>query len=197
MGSSTSLLEPLVRLGARIVFHGDSVTWYGGFPEGWCRLVEARLMAIGRDVAGFCSGFSGDNSTQMVARFASEALCYGPDWVTIMAGINDVYDGVPVATYKANLAAMITAAEARKCRVLLMTPNLVEPPHNPSFNETMAAYVTACRELAGAHPAVVLADVHAAHLASGETWTFDGAHPNELGHQRIAATVLQAFGLEA
>jgi len=107
--------------------------------------------------------------------------------VNIKAGINDANSAVAIATYKANLQAIITAAKGRGADVVLETGN-------PLGNGTdITPYITALQELAVTNN-LFLANSFANPFvsytnANANGWMADTLHPNTSGYSQ-QATVL-------
>lgn len=107
--------------------------------------------------------------------------------VNIKAGINDANSAVAIATYKANLQSLITAAKGRGADVVLETGN-------PLGNGTdITPYITALNELAVANN-LFLANSFANPFvsyanANANSWMADTLHPNTAGYAQ-QATVL-------
>ena len=86
---------------------GDSLTNAG--------LYQARIVYKQSDIWGFLNkGISGNNTTQMLARFNADILANANagEYCIIWGGINDLAQDVPLATIQSNLQAMYDAAKA-------------------------------------------------------------------------------------
>ena len=66
-------------------------------------------------------GISGQNTTQMLARFDKDVVALAPQAVVIMAGTNDLAQGVTKEGIVANIAAMAEMADAAGIKVVLCT----------------------------------------------------------------------------
>lgn len=105
------------------------------------------------------AGLSGNTTTQMLARFASDVLAHHPGAISIMGFTNDqttnvsgVYPtatwngaGMTVATTKANLKSMVQQAQAQRCRVTLLSP---PPQRYEPYLSHSAVYLTALTQIA-------------------------------------------------
>lgn len=69
------------------------------------------------------AGVSGNTTTQMLARFATDVTPYAPDIVAILGGTNDIAQSVALDTTKTNLVAIIAA-----CRSIGALPVLCTLP---------------------------------------------------------------------
>ena len=119
----------------------------------------------------------------------------------------DAQSRVSKEKYIQNLEKIVETLKARKCGVILMTPNQMcwtqrlkgnysKPPYvtdDPDgFNVTLREYAQAVRELAEKQK-VPLVDVYAAYTAYGKVekqsvndLLLDGMHPNDKGHRIVA-----------
>ena len=205
-----------------IVVFGDSTTATRGKLDIYANRL-ARELPAKRIKAEIINAGVGGNTTQMaMARFERDVLAKNPDLVVIQFGINDSAIDVwktPPATepriskgkYIQNLEKFIEILKARKCKVILMTPNQMcwtqrlkenygKPPYNTAdpdgFNVTLREYAQAVRETAEKHK-VPLVDVYAAYLAYGKienqsvnNLLLDGMHPNDKGHRIVAGLLI-------
>ena len=123
---------------------------------------------------------------------------------------------VDMPTYVANLRHFVTTLKARGAQPVLMTPNPLrwtvklrasygKPPYDPEdvngFNLLLDKYAAAVRKLAE-EEGVVLVDVHrdfhsfdSGPKQSIDALLLDGMHPNEAGHQRIAALLVRGLNV--
>ena len=104
-----STSEPAIN---QIYCIGDSLTESG--------IYEAQLAtSLGAGWAINNKGISGQNTTQMLARFNNDIInAADGQYVIIYAGINDVIQAVSAATIEANLQAMYTAAHNAGLKVI-------------------------------------------------------------------------------
>ena len=148
----------------------------------------ASAVSGGRLVVMTTAGVSGETSAQLLARINTDIIGPGiTDTLGIICGTNDASTGVPVATFLANMTAMVDAAEAAGIAVFLCTP-----PPNPSGAQRLlsAKYVQAIRYLASRRdlPVVPLREVWIDPTTGGYLASYDngdGIHPNSVG--RLAA----------
>jgi lysophospholipase L1-like esterase len=128
------------------------------------------------------------------------ALALEPDFATVVAGLNDLlrrrYD--PVAT-AGHLEAMLTALQRGGATVLTFTlPDLASVvPLARVFRPRLSAYNAAIREI-GARTGAIVVDIDAEPVARDpRLWSADRLHASTLGHERIAAALCHAIGLDA
>jgi acyl-CoA thioesterase-1 len=107
--------EPL-----RIVALGDSLTAGYGLMAGdaFPAKLQAALHARGYNVTIANAGVSGDTSAQGLAR-VDWSVPQGTQAVIVEFGANDMFRGVPPATVKHNLEAIIQKLKARHIEVML------------------------------------------------------------------------------
>jgi lysophospholipase L1-like esterase len=175
----------------RVVFLGDSIT------DAWPQHGDffARHRYVGR-------GISGQTTAQMLVRFPHDVGALQPAVVVILAGTNDIagnngpYD--PELT-KANLAAMVTLAQARGIRVVLASvlpaydypwrPGLQPAPKIAVLNAWLGDY-------AARHHCVYL-DYFSAMADDRpglpRQYSEDGVHPNAAGYAVMASLAAQAI----
>lgn len=104
------------RPGGYIVFLGDSIT---AGPDDNTNVAQGgswpTLTAIlsGQQVQrAYNAGIFGNTSAAMLARFDTDVTPYAPSAVTIAAGTNDTGNGVPFATFQANIQAIVAKVRA-------------------------------------------------------------------------------------
>lgn len=120
-----------------------------------------------------------------------------PDLVTVQLGVNDYRTNIPVATYKANLAAgvaTINASQANRASIVLISAPETLHPGTPVA--PWADYVAALKEVAADNGLLVvdLDQGMGSAVTSGGNglWDVDQVHPNDAGHRLIANTILAA-----
>lgn len=192
----------------RIVALGDSITlgsesyasgeWHRG---SWARLAAGMSGQRFRLVRN--AGIAGNTSAQMLARFDTDVTPYTPGVVLVMAGTNDVStavsaggatpDATVIATYRANMAAIVA-----KCHAIGATPVILTiPPNDTNARHALTAKLNVwlaewCRtsrlNLIDAHSALV-------GTANGDyaDTAGDGTHPTQAGHVQLAGVVSAAL----
>jgi lysophospholipase L1-like esterase len=139
-------------------------------------------------------GVNGERSDEIAARFDRDVLARAPDVVVILAGVNDVYQGRPVAHVLEHLAAMYR--RAREAGVPVVAATIV--PYNtatPAQNAAMHAINAWIGEQAA--DGLVVADTRSAVAAPGDpdrlAGSPDGLHPDIDGYRRMAEVLLPAI----
>jgi len=206
--------------GQSILFTGDSITdcertypvgTGAGLGEGYVAFVDSLLAARypERRVGIFNMGINGDTIMDLDARWQRDVLRLGPDWLSVMIGINDVwrqfdsyYDPAPlrIDRYEATYRRLLEGIRRDLAGLVLMTPYFIEPDRSNPTRERMDAYGALVGRLAREFDAVFV-DVQAGfddYLAyrTARSLTDDGAHTNKIGHMIIARSFLTAMGFD-
>jgi lysophospholipase L1-like esterase len=154
-------------------------------------------------------GVGGDRTAELLARWKSDCLDLKPDVLSVMVGVNDVWrlmgewkgqKHIPPAEFRANCTRLLEQASAAGIRQLvLVSPTTITPENRSSYNDLLAEYADATRELAGRFGGIYVPArdaLLAARAALPEVeWTSDGCHPVTAGHAVIAAAWLKAVGI--
>lgn len=124
-----------------------------------------------------------------------------PDIVFLMLDGNEAISGTPVATYKANMQAIISALQTAGVAVVLMTGPpawATTAPYNGYPQVTQAlweSFLAAEYDLADQYDIPLLDVTHlmvSASVATARGWMQDQVHPNATGHGIVARTLAQA-----
>jgi acyl-CoA thioesterase-1 len=173
-------------VGNRFVPWGDSITLGGDdrtnhlFGTGWPTF--AALLSGQRINLVSNAGVSGNTSAQALARFATDVAPYSPAVVNIGIGTNDIGTSVSLATYQANVIAMVAAVRSIGAQPTITTI----PPNNTSSHATINKWNHWLRRYANQQriPLVdfwsLLADPTNGNYLS--TYLNDGTHPNNAGY---------------
>jgi acyl-CoA thioesterase-1 len=170
---------------------GDSVSAGYGLAQGevWVSLLDARLRAEKPPHRVVNASISGDTTAGGRARLPALLREHRPSVVVVELGGNDALRGQPLAATRANLDAMVQAAQGAGAKVLIVGLKL--PPNYG------AAYV---REFDA-----LFADVAKARKAGFVPYLFDGfgedmayfqadrIHPTREAQPRMLATVWPAL----
>jgi lysophospholipase L1-like esterase len=201
--------------GVRLLFIGDSITDCGrkrpigkgksdqALGNGFVSLVDAALTATYPDheIHVINMGVSGDTVYDLSARWTSDVIDLGPDWLVIKIGINDVWQNFSYACdeslifYKETLDDLVKQIRSSLRGLVLMTPYILEPNRKQPIRMMIDHYGSAVRTLAEKHSAVfvdtqatfdtVLQWIDPMELAP------DRVHVNLVGHMILARAFLQ------
>jgi acyl-CoA thioesterase I len=185
-----------------LVFHGHSVpagyfatpvvNTMAAYPQVLLQLLKQRFpFAV---INAIVTAIGGENSEQGAARFA-QVLTHRPDVLCLDYALNDRGIGLPRA--KAAWSLMIEKALVLDAKVILLTPTLdIGVKLQPDSPDSLAlqAHAQQIRDLALEYK-VGLVDSYSVfsrqpHLENLLSWK---NHPNEAGHQLVAAELLRFF----
>lgn len=136
------------------VFHGTSITL--GVRAG-VTAAQALPNLVGvakKYIPSINSGIGGNTSAQMLTRFESDCLAYGPSMVSLEAGHNDPGASIAVGavgtsgSYTDNMAQMIVKAQRAGARVTIFVSIYAQ---DSTLNSNIAPYRTAARSLASTY----------------------------------------------
>ena len=183
-GNPSQPVEPAEHNEPRVVCLGDSLTAGYGLPspdEAYPALLERKLADAGYHFEVINAGVSGDTSAGGLRRL--DWSLEGDVKVLIVAlGGNDALRGLPPSELRANLEAIVKAAEARRVRVLLMG---MEAP--PNFGDRYTQDFRAVyRDVAREHHLAFIPFFLNGVAGIDALNQGDGIHPTAQGQQKIA-----------
>jgi acyl-CoA thioesterase-1 len=166
---------------------GDSLSASYGInvDKGWVALLSKRLKAQGYGYQVVNASVSGETSGGGKVRFSALLRTHKPEIVILELGANDGLRGLPVATMRSNLAAMITSAQASKAKVLLVGMQI--PPNYGEQYTT--AFATSFQELAKTYRLPLVPFFMEKVALDGSLLQADNLHPNERGQSLLLDTV--------
>jgi acyl-CoA thioesterase I len=186
------------------VMTGDSITQavlHTHGERGWVEHVQERIrwqldrltdIVINTGVSGWTAPEILDSYEHLIGRFR-------PDVLSVSLGTNDARAGLDgLGEYRDAMLSIIARGQAAGAQVVVHTPVLVSLAGRTRRAE-MPAYCQAARETA-AETGALLVDHEAYWLAHFEDadpipWLDDPAHPNPVGHRRMADHTLRTLGL--
>ncbi len=127
-----------------ILVLGDSISAAYGIQRerGWVALLRERLDERGHGARVVNASTGGWTTSDGLARLPMLLSHHRPDIVIVELGGNDGLRGLPLASIRANLIAMIETARARGARVIVVgmevSPNL-GPRYTAAFQEIYRA----------------------------------------------------------
>lgn len=196
----------------RIVFIGDSITWWGinendEIGTGYVRMVHDYLKVTypERELEIFNKGISGHRVNDLAERWDQDVISLNPDIVSISIGINDVarqFDSqdleqmYPEPYEKIYESMLKKVVENTNASLVLMEPTIIKEDLQSEGNKKLAAYVEIIHRLAEKYNAT-LVPTHQAFMkylesGNGQPLTNDGVHMNTMGNTLMAKTWIQA-----
>ncbi len=180
--TSPAAAEPL-----RIVALGDSLSAGYQLPAeaAFPVQLEAALKARGHEVEVVNAGVSGDTTSGGLARL-DWSVGEDADAVIVELGANDALRGLPVASARSNLEAIVSRLRARGLPVLvagMRAPRNLGPDYVEAFDAMFG-------EIAEAHGALLYPYFLDGIPMSGETVLPDGIHPTAKGVAIIVEGIL-------
>jgi len=202
-------VEPIsvFRLGARILFQGDSITdgnrGRSADPNhilghGYVFIIAAKygegFAALNLEFIN--RGVSGNTVRDLRKRWSADTLELKPDILSVLIGINDESHGVPLEEYEQIYDELLTQVQAAnpQLRLVLCEPFTLPVGKRKENWEPWWAGVQARQgvvaRLAMKHDAALVRFQRvfdaACNIAPAEHWIWDGVHPTYSGHQLMA-----------
>jgi acyl-CoA thioesterase-1 len=170
-----------------ILVVGDSLSAEYGLPRGsgWVHLLSERMRSSGPDYTVVNASISGETTSGGRTRLPELLKQHRPAVVILELGANDGLRGLPLATMRDNLAAMVKASQAAGTAVLLVGVR-VPPNYGRDYSDKFfQTFSTVARESRAAI-APFLLDGFAESL---EYFQADRIHPNEAAQARMLDNV--------
>lgn len=170
-----------------ILVYGDSLSAAYGIPrdQGWVELLQRRLNEKGYSHRVANASVSGETTSGGLSRFDATLTEARPDLVIIELGANDGLRGLPLPDMKRNLNAMITAAQKKQARVMLLGMR-IPPNYGQVYTRDFA---NTFHQLAKDHQ-LPLVDFFLNGVAGKRDMVLDdGLHPTAAAQERILDNV--------
>lgn len=198
---------PELRPQMRILFQGDSITDGGRgrtedpnhiFGQDYVYLIAAKYGALlpDRKLIFINRGVSGNKVSDLIARWQKDTLDLKPDLLSILIGINDTSQGVPVADFASQYDKLLadTMAAYPNLQLVLGEPFTLPAGRRKEGWSEWRAKVQQRQDVVARLAAKYHAPlVHyqrvfdaACRRAPAEYWIWDGVHPTAAGHQLMA-----------
>ncbi|MBT2143328.1 MULTISPECIES: arylesterase [unclassified Rhodanobacter] len=166
---------------------GDSLSAAHNIPveAGWVHLLDARLNQMVPKWTAINASISGETSLSGRNRLPALLAKYRPGVLVLELGANDGLRGLPLPALRANLDAMIAAAQKAKVRVLLVG---IELPVNygPQYRDGLrAVYADLARTRRTALVPFLLEGI----ALNPALMQDDGLHPVASAQPRVLDTV--------
>jgi acyl-CoA thioesterase-1 len=177
--------------GKTVLVYGDSLSAAYGMPErlGWVALLEERLKRERPDYSVVNASISGETTAGGLSRFDKVIERAKPGIVVLELGANDGLRGLPVASMKRNLAAIIERAQKTGARVLLVGMRL-PPNYGPDY---ATSFERAFAELAKTHKTAYLPFLLEGFGEGLEHFQPDRIHPTENSQPIVLRNVWKAL----
>jgi acyl-CoA thioesterase-1 len=162
-----------------ILVFGDSLSAAHGVAvdKGWVSLLAERVRQQGYGFQLVNASVSGETTTGGLARLPHVLSAHQPGIVIVELGANDGLRGLPLATTRTNLEAIMSLAAAGHRRVVLLGMRM---PPNYGERYTLG-FAAVFPELARRHHAALVPFLLEGVADRPELMQADGLHPNERG----------------
>jgi lysophospholipase L1-like esterase len=208
---------------SRLLFIGDSITDCGrhrGHPDwesdqylgdGYVSFVHDALASTYPDhaIQILNMGVGGDTVRNLVARWDTDVLQLRPSWLSVMIGINDVWQHfdefrttprISLDEFRQSLTGLVGQVQQGLDGLVMMTPYYLEMDRSESMRSLMDRFGEAVGEIARSHDAIfvdtqaafdaILPDLDPFELAA------DKVHVNRTGHMILARAFLKGIGVD-
>lgn len=179
---------------AKILIVGDSLSAEYGLQRGsgWVALLQQRLARSGIEADVVNASISGDTTSGGRSRLPGLLARHHPTHVVIELGGNDALRGLPLAMTRANLDAMVRAAQQAGAQVLLVGMQM-PPNYGRAYGEEFAGlYRQVARERRAELVPFFLEGI--AEGPDAARWfQADRIHPNEAAQARMLDNVWPAL----
>ena len=140
-------------------------------------------------------GVNGERSDQVLARFVRDLPATRPRFVTILAGVNDVYQGYPERLTKENLAKMydgILEAKSVPVACTILPYNTITPEQDKSRKGISLWISEECRKRS-----IPFCDTAGAAADPADPGRLrsspDGLHPDVEGYRRVGLEIVKVI----
>ena len=166
---------------------GDSLSAEYGLPRGtgWVQLLSERVRDSGLNYTVVNSSISGETTSGGRTRLPALLKAHRPKVVVLELGANDGLRGLPLATLRDNLTAMIKAIQAAGAAVLLVGVR-VPPNYGRDYSEKFFAVFA---EVARERGVPLVPFLLAGFAESLDAFQADRIHPSEKAQPRMLENV--------
>ena len=170
-----------------ILVLGDSLSAEYGLQrgQGWVQLLANQLQQSGSKYTVVNASISGETTSGGRTRLPSLLKQHRPSIVIIELGGNDGLRGLPVATMRDNLSAMVRASQAAGARVLVAGIR-IPPNYGREYTER---FYGAFESVAKQHRTALVPFLLEGFSDSPEFFQADRIHPSAPAQTRILQTV--------
>jgi acyl-CoA thioesterase-1 len=168
---------------------GDSLSAGYGLRriDAYPSLLSAKAAALGQPLHVLNAGVSGDTTAGGLRRLPRLLEQQRIDVLIIELGINDIFQGVPIARIETNLQKMIDLARARYPNVRVIIAGMQLPQN--SVNDDLTAFSLIYAELARRNSAELVPSLLEGVAGNPDLNLPDLIHPNARGQKVLATNV--------
>ena len=170
---------------------GDSLSAGYGLQagQGWVSLLERRLTDEGYGQRVVNASVSGETTAGGASRLPRALAQHHPDILILELGANDGLRGLPLASARGSLSAMIAASQKAKARVLLVGVQL-PPNYGPTYTQ---GFRELFGQLARDHRTALVPFLMEGVALKESLMQADGLHPNAAGQPLLLDNVWRAL----
>ena len=170
-----------------ILVFGDSLSAGYGVPvgTGWVSLLVRKIAQADYDFSVVNASVSGETTAGGLARLPRALDLHHPSILILELGANDGLRGLPIAGARSNLDQMITLAQARGVRVLLLGLRM-PPNYGPRYTY---AFHRMYLDLAHDHHLALVPFLLEKVALHPQLLQADGLHPNVRGQPLLLQMV--------
>ena len=181
-----------------ILFQGDSITDCGrrwdnpeNLGDGYVRLLTTMLpdKYPEHEFKFINRGVSGHKVKDLVCRWDIDCISLQPDWLSILAGINDTLITTITEFEEKYWTLLRRTTNELNSRIIMCEPFLLSVDNN-AYREDLNPKIEVIRKLAKEYDTVLVPLDKIFHeacsLRTSEYWALDGVHPSPEGHALIA-----------
>ncbi len=196
----------------RVLFFGDSITYFGAQPGGYIPMINDMLEHSGRggqyELVG--AGIGGNKIYDLLFRVDDDVIAKKPEIVYVFIGVNDVWakstvhTGTDADRFDRFYDALVKKLQKSGIKVVICTPLCIgeKKDHKNPQDPELDVYSQLAREVAYRNHAT-LCDLRALFFSYNQAnnpkdnrsgmLTTDGVHLNDAGNKFVAEEMLKAL----
>lgn len=184
---TTLCLASLVHAAPSILVFGDSLSAGYGIArqDAWPSLLETRLKDSGYSHVVVNASISGETTAGGRSRLPEAIRQHQPRIVIIELGANDGLRGLPLASMRDNLNAMIRTSKQAGARVMVVGMR-IPPNYGRDYTEKFAATFS---ELAKEHKTALVPFLFEGFALHAEAFQADRLHPTAASQPLMLETI--------
>lgn len=212
MLTGCSVFGPKLKANDRVVFFGDSITYFGNQPGGYVTLVREAVAKShpGENIEIIGAGISGNKIGDLLGRVENDVMTKKPTVVVVYIGINDVWhwrrnQGTTQDVFEDGLNKLVDRFESAGARVILVTPSVIGEKKNGAnkWDKWLDEFAGITKKVAQERKLqcidlrTIFKDYDAKHNpedAEQGILTKDTVHLNPTGDKLVANEMLKALG---